>query len=489
MFESTCDPRVFRDVLLRAGYNEQTFVQVLGPESLGAMSDVSIAHLRYLTRGGRPVDTLIQLFLLEFEVSEEDARLALAPMDLEEWLRAGLLETAPDGIRASVRIQCARGLAMVVDASDDGSGGSRPDQVMGITDSTMTLADLTVPRAAARALDLGTGCGFHAMLLAQRCGAVVATDCNARAIAFARFNAAMNGCSNITFLEGDAFTPVAGQKFDLIVCNPPFAISPQPRYVYRDSGLPGDSFCRKLIREAPACLEEGGLFQFLSDCMIPAGVDWKEHVSNWFEQTGCDAWVIRSTTYSPAAYARMWVGDTEHGDGVQLQQLYTEWITYFEDQQVEAISTCLFALRRRACGGPNWVRLEDAPAQSGGHIGESVGMGFALRDFLEAHAEDEALLNQSVRLPADFRLEQTCEFQDGTFVITGMKMQVVRGLAWAGNIDRRTLDLLRRCGSGKRLRDVVTELAEGLGAPFEKVAPPCLVLVRQMIEHGFLVPL
>ena len=50
---------------------------------------------------------------------------------------------------------------------------------------------------------------------------------------------------------GDRFDPVAGERFELIVANPPFVISPSRRYLFRDSGLPVDELCRSIVRAAP----------------------------------------------------------------------------------------------------------------------------------------------------------------------------------------------------------------------------------------------
>ena len=57
-----------------------------------------------------------------------------------------------------------------------------------------------------------------------------------------RLNAALNRGRRSTSATGSLFEPVAGERFDLVVTNPPFVVSPatDERLVYRDSGLPGD---------------------------------------------------------------------------------------------------------------------------------------------------------------------------------------------------------------------------------------------------------
>ena len=74
----------------------------------------------------------------------------------------------------------------------------------------------------ARVLDVFTGSGVLA-LAAARSGAraVTAVDVLRRAVATVRLNAAMNGVQ-LRAVQGDAFGPVHGERFDLIVANPPY---------------------------------------------------------------------------------------------------------------------------------------------------------------------------------------------------------------------------------------------------------------------------
>ena len=73
------------------------------------------------------------------------------------------------------------------------------------------------------ALDLGTGSGIQALVLASRGHRVDAVDLNTEAVRCARANAILNGLEHrIEVHHGDLFAPVGAKRFDLIVFNPPF---------------------------------------------------------------------------------------------------------------------------------------------------------------------------------------------------------------------------------------------------------------------------
>ncbi|MBE6484434.1 MAG: methyltransferase domain-containing protein, partial [Actinomycetaceae bacterium] len=95
-------------------------------------------------------------------------------------------------------------------ASDWGElAGMRPtsDHVMPVGGATRTLATLADYQPGQRVLDIGTGCGIHA-ILAALCGArVTATDTSARALAYARFNARMAGV-RLDLRQGSLLEPV-----------------------------------------------------------------------------------------------------------------------------------------------------------------------------------------------------------------------------------------------------------------------------------------
>ncbi len=87
------------------------------------------------------------------------------------------------------------------------------------------LARMPDRERAWRVLDLGTGSGAIAISLAHERprARITATDISAKALQVARSNAdELRVGENLRFLEGSLFEPIEGERFDLIVSNPPY---------------------------------------------------------------------------------------------------------------------------------------------------------------------------------------------------------------------------------------------------------------------------
>jgi len=329
---------------------------------------------------------------------------------LEPWRRAGLVASRDDALVARFKLTPFAGAIHASDFAQTGAG--------------QALLHFTVRRPCRNAFDLGSGCGIQSFAAARH-----------------------------------------GERFDLIVSNPPFLISPSRRYQYRDSGLAGDEFCRGLIRQAPDLLEEGGFFQICLDWTHYRGMDWKERLAGWFDGSGCDVWVLRNQTEDPAAYAEHWIRDTEAEDAEPRVQLAGQWLDCYESRGIEAFSTGWIAMRR--CGTrSNWLRFDEAPERTIEPFGEVVATVLALNDFLQ----DGDLIEQRLRLAPEVRLDHRSRWEEGRWI------PVSTGIALARLDGRGTLG------------EVFAEIAGALGKPREEIAAECLDVLRGLVRQGFLLP-
>src|SRR5262249_51789078 len=159
--------------------------------------------------------TLIRLFLVGAPVTPEQATRAFAPLPLQEAVNLGVVTLGRSRVHGTIRVLPTDDFLFASDIDSVDPSELPADFVMGVTESSRLRARLTLRRPVELALDLGTGCGYQAVFAAQHAQRVVATDVNPRAVAFARFNALLNGADNIEVREGDGLAAVEGETFDL----------------------------------------------------------------------------------------------------------------------------------------------------------------------------------------------------------------------------------------------------------------------------------
>ncbi len=118
----------------------------------------------------------------------------------------------------------------------------------GLDRGTELLIENTVFQPRDRVLEVGCGWGAIAVAAAKSAprGHVVLTDVNRRALHLARRNLGRNGITNAEARAGSLFDPVTGEKFDVIVTNPPYRA--------------GRPLIERLIAEAPDYLRPNGRF-------------------------------------------------------------------------------------------------------------------------------------------------------------------------------------------------------------------------------------
>ncbi len=135
------------------------------------------------------------------------------------------------------------------------------------------------PARVRRVLDVGTGSGCIAIACARRFGEarVDAVDLSPEALAVAARNVARHRVGGrVRLLQGDALAPVRGERYDLIVSNPPYvshaemdALPEEYRHepdMALRAGADGLDVVRRLLAGAAALLEpQGALFVEVGD--------------------------------------------------------------------------------------------------------------------------------------------------------------------------------------------------------------------------------
>lgn len=395
-----------RTALTRSDYTVENLDRILGPVAAAALHREQPIPARVrLTASKQPAATLALAFVLGESVGANALERALPGFGVDGALRVGLVRpdepaegTGRYAPTCDLRPYGDEDHAWWVasDLSELATGGPlQPDHVLGVGGASTTLASWTPRPEVQRALDLGTGCAVQALHLAAHCREVVATDVSAPALGFARFNAGLNG-QVLELRHGSLLEPVAGERFDLIVSNPPFVITPRlpdvPHFEYRDGGMTGDALVAGLVAEVGAHLAPGGIAQLLGNWETRAGQDWRERVSGWLDGTGLDAWVVQRESQDPAEYADTWVRDGGHRPGTpEHASLFSSWMEDFAARAVDRIGFGIITLQRPSSPREPWRELEDVGGPVASPMGPSVLAGLRARTWLAEHSEDDLL--------------------------------------------------------------------------------------------------
>lgn len=248
-----------------------------------------------------------------------------------------------------------------------------PDHVLGIGRAGLTLAALTPRKPVETALDLGVGCGIQTLYLLRHVRQVVATDISKRALEFTAFNVALAGVDSarVQLRQGNLLEPVAGQRFDLIVSNPPFVITPPsvrqaglPLMEYRDAGGP---ILPALVRGLEDHLNPDGVAVMLGNWEHREGTSWRTSVNQWIGKS-LDAWIIQREVQDPVEYAAMWLRDgglTPERSGVAFENALAAWQEDFDSRQVSGVGMGYLVFHApsvAATSGPGGTALEGQTA-------------------------------------------------------------------------------------------------------------------------------
>ncbi len=433
--------------------------------------DEGLAALRLRPDPDERLIVLARLFLGGETIAAAVAAAALDPVAPGEL--GALLSVADGSVRARVRIQPFGGLIV----ASDWQRRLRADHVLGIGGGTRMLAALTVRRPVEAALDLCTGSGALALLAAPHAEHVVGVDLNARALRLARVNAALNGVSTVDWRCGDMFEPVAGERFDLIVANPPFVVSPGRELLFRDGDREGDALSREVVAGTAARLQEGGFGLVMCSWITPPRGGWSKPLRGWVRGSGCDAWLLHLRTETPAAYALQW--NRRPGRPLTAAAAAAEeWVDYYRAREIDAIATGIVVLRRRK--GRNWVSESELARAPVGAAGSHVERVFAGMSLLRSLKHDRELL--SVRLAAAPQTKLV-ERREPSGAFERARLAVEEGVRVGGRIPEACVPLLAALDGRRTL--AAAAAASGVGA--KTLADECLPALRELLASGLLV--
>jgi SAM-dependent methyltransferase len=375
-----------------------------------------------------------------------------------------------------------------------------PWHVLGIGRASLTLAGNVIRRPVARALDLGVGCGIQTLHLLAHAEHVTATDLSGRALDFTAFNLVLNAEAlglgpdedpyapggRVTLKGGDLLDPVAGQRFDLVVSNPPFVITPRTTgeedgiNTYRDGGREGDRLLADLVRQLPEHLEPGGTAQLLGNWEIhDADGDWDARLRGWIP-AGVDAWLIQRDVADPARYAETWLQDSsEQYDPEGYAAGYRRYLEDFAARGVAAVGFGYLWLRRPDAPRAGRVRTEALEGELQQPLGPAWGAAVDRWDLVE----EGSLSGLHARVPAHVTEERHQRF--GAEHPEVILARQGGGFRRAAHLDTATAGFLS-AADGEFTVGQLTGAVAGLLGLDEGAEGALRAAVRQLVLEGFL---
>ncbi len=482
--------------LTDVGFTVEQVQALLGPEAQGALLRNETTPAERATRDGSPLSTLVRLFSLQRPESAVAVEAAL-PGQVDDLVGRGVLVRDGDEVRALVDVRPygdeTHDWWVVCDLTpglDTRPIEVGPEHVLGISEASSSLAQLTVPSprlvpgagGSTRALDLGTGCGVQALHLAQGHDGVVATDVNPRALWAARLTAELNGV-DVDVRDGSFWDPVAGERFDTIATNPPFVVSPPTgdRLVYREGSLETDGVVRTVVAGAADHLLPGGWCQVLGS-WVHTDEPWQERLGGWVGATGLDAWVVQREVVDLAAYVEMWLADAGVRHRPDYTARYDAWLDWFDAQGVQAMAFGWISLRAAHRDVPV-LRLEEWRHEVVPPVGSAV---LAWADRVDALAAADDVL--------DVRWRQAPSLTQETFGRAGEEdpeaivLRLGEGLRRAAQVDTVQAGLVGALDGDLTARQVLDALARLLGRDPEALREQYRPVVHELVADGLLVP-
>jgi hypothetical protein len=205
-----------------------------------------------------------------------------------------------------------------------------------------------------RVLDLGCGPGTLALVAARR-GAFSATgtDINPRAIRMAELNARMNELTaQVTFVVGDLGEPVRGERFDLVVAQPPFVMQPQATspIIFVHGGPTGESITLRAVAALPDLLVPGGRALILAQSPTRPVEPLHQRFRRELGDANIDVVVLATPATSPDQQALLYATLEAPAGGPEYTAAVARYADHLNELDISALTHALIVARSRDPG-------------------------------------------------------------------------------------------------------------------------------------------
>lgn len=461
--------------LAAAGFDDKLVMDAerVAPRQFDAVR-LPLVHA-WLARRGGPSSTLAALFSYAGAVPVAEVCDALGADLTSELSRAGALEPAPGGALVSrYRLTPLGELFIFSDPPESG-----PDTVMGPGPTTMLLVDL-IPENPGDVLDVGCGAGTLALVAAAH-GArrAVGVDLSERAIRLSQFNARLNESAAV-FRAGDLLEPVRGERFDLILSQPPYVVLPpgMASTTYLHGGPLGEELALRFAAAFPDALAEGGLALLHFDAPSLPGRPVVERLRRAMGTVPADVVVLTSPGPSADLEAAAFGALDDPGLGQPYRSAVRRYREHLAVSGIEAFTRVLAILRRTRSGASGFTA--QLPAALERLTADDVPRFLAGLDL--AGAPDATLLAARIHLAPGARLVLVAGLPPSETLTRTLRFE--QGIPVDQEISEASRVLVDALATSDTVSEAVGSYARTCALPREAVQRQVLAAVREGLARG-----
>jgi hypothetical protein len=201
---------------------------------------------------------------------------------------------------------------------------------------------------------------------------------------------------------------------------------------------------------------------------------------SWLEESGCDAFLLHTSTDDPIETASVW-----NRDLLDRPEAYADaidrWLAYYGELGIEQIGYACLALRRRTDGRDGWFEAQQLPRAALRPAGRHVRKLFETHDRLAELDSEDALMDRRLRVVDDAVVTQESRFAGDRWHAQSLTLRLERGLPFSAELDPTTARLVRELDGSRTLGEVLASVVSA-----EADRETGAALARQMLAVGFL---
>jgi hypothetical protein len=220
-------------------------------------------------------------------------------------------------------------------------------------------------------------------------------DINPRAASCTNFNIQASGATNVEVVVGDLYEPVRGERFDLIMANPPFVPSPVNSLRFRDGGQTGEDVQRRIVAGLPFHLAPGGIAQIVTELGESDDVTISARLRDWLGGAPLDILILRLRVHPITDYA-VQHADGDYDYGAFIDSVH-DWAGNLKMQGYSRVVSVLLTFQWSDPEfGPPWTRSLETPPPLG-DAGSEVESMFSVERMVRRPDLYEILESSRVR--------------------------------------------------------------------------------------------